>query len=76
MAIIQFSQQKTYRGSNQISIDVARNGRPFGQIWTFRKTATETFPWTAKTLAGEFKHFYKVDGGLRAAKKWIEAKGV
>jgi hypothetical protein len=41
----------TYKGSNRISFNVDFNGRPFGQIWTF-KASDEIHPFHVKTLDG------------------------
>jgi hypothetical protein len=36
------------KGSNRIAWNVDKNGIPFGQIWTFRNTDTETHLFHAK----------------------------
>jgi hypothetical protein len=67
-------------GSNQTSINVDRDGKPFGQLWTFN-TKDETHGWHAKTLGGAYAYFdYIPDGtfapkikALIAAREWMEA---
>lgn len=67
-----FNRIARAHGSNQTKIEVDRNGRPWGMVWTFRNTRTETHPWHAKALNGEHKAFYEADGGLRAAMDFIK----
>lgn len=46
-------------GSNMIVINVKRNGKPFGQIWTFKEKGTKSVV-NAKTLAGSEGAFSSV----------------
>lgn len=46
-----------HHGSNLISWNVDLNGHAFGQIWTYRNTATETHRFHAKTLAEDYADF-------------------
>lgn len=68
---LKFIQQTPSKDTNQRTINVERNGRPFGQLWTFEAKG-ETHPWHAKTLAGDYHAFYAKDGGLTAAQRWLE----
>ena len=68
--MVTFSKPK--RGF-QMTVNVDRDGVPFGQIWTFRDTASEWHPWHAKLINGEHKAFYgatKADG-YEKAKHWM-----
>lgn len=49
------------KGSNAIEWTVARNGVPFGLIWTF-KARGEAHPFHAKTLDGAYKCFANYEG--------------
>lgn len=44
-------------GSDMISHRVDKNDRPFGMLWTFKATATETHRWHAKALSGAYANF-------------------
>lgn len=35
------------------TVNVSRNGQPFGQIWKYKNTSSERFPWQFKSLQGE-----------------------
>lgn len=74
--MVKFSDKITYRGSNQITVNVDRDGHPFGQIWTFRDTRSTKSPWHVKAEDGSFTHFYaeKKADALAQAKAWIAAK--
>jgi hypothetical protein len=39
------------------TVNVSRNGEPFGQLWTWKNTRTEQHPWHAKPLNGEHEVF-------------------
>jgi|14_taG_2_1085336.scaffolds.fasta_scaffold97039_2 hypothetical protein len=39
----------------KITVNVSRNGEPFGQLWTWSNTRTERHPWHSKPLDGEHK---------------------
>lgn len=55
-------------------INVDYKGRPFAQLWTWKKQ-NETHPWHAKLACGEeYKCFYSDEGGLEAAKDWLRKK--
>lgn len=56
-------------GSSQQTINVERNGKPFGQLWTWPNTKTEWHPWHAKPLNGDHKTF----DNLKDAKTHMEA---
>jgi hypothetical protein len=60
-------------GSNQTTINVGRNGKPFGQLWTFTANG-ETHGWHAKTLNGSYKLFdgASKSANLTAAKAWMK----
>jgi hypothetical protein len=64
-----FKKVTPRKGSNQTQWNVDSDGKPFGAIWTFRNTRTETFPFTAKPLDAEHAHF----GTLAEAKDFMEA---
>lgn len=69
-----FRIQKKRPGTTQMVVNVERDGQPFGQLWTWPTTATETHPWHAKPLTGEHKTFDKGgEGGIKAAKAYMEA---
>lgn len=44
-------------GSTQQTINVERNGEPFGQLWTWPNTRTERHPWHVKLLEGNHRTF-------------------
>lgn len=48
------------KGSNRIAYNVDLNGRPFGQIWTF-KANNEKHGYHVKTLAGVYKLYSTYD---------------
>lgn len=67
-------------GSTQTTIDVERDGKPFGQLWTWPNTKTDTHPWHSKPLNGEHEAFYAPTGkpkaaALALAKEYMEAHG-
>ena len=39
------------------TVNVSRGGEPFGQIWTWANTRTESHPWHAKPLNGTHEVF-------------------
>lgn len=43
-------------GSKQTTINVDRDGKPFGQLWTFTNKG-EVHGWHAKTLDGAYAYF-------------------
>lgn len=45
------------KGGSQIRWNVELDGKPFGQIWTFKKKAGFKFMFHAKSLAGEYGEF-------------------
>lgn len=55
--MLEFITMKRNKGSNQITINLELDGKPYGQIWTFRNTNTEQHPWHVKLLSGEYKNF-------------------
>lgn len=61
--------KSTFKGSNQITFNVGLNGRPFGQIWTF-KAKGERHPYHVKTLAG----FYATAANYAAAELLIRGE--
>lgn len=57
----------TFKGSNRIAYNVDLNGRPFGQIFTF-KARGEVHPFTVVTLAGasgQFKTYAEAERFIR-----------
>lgn len=50
-------KQPAVKGSSQITWNVSLDGKPFGQIWTFKKQAGFKFMFTAKALSGEWGNF-------------------
>lgn len=60
-----FSEIIKTKGSNAQRINVSKDGRPFGQIWTF-KAAGEKHPWHFKGLSGSYQTF----STLKAAKEF------
>ncbi len=44
------------KGGNQVIWNVALDGNPFGQIWTFQARG-ECHPFHAKALSGEYARF-------------------
>jgi hypothetical protein len=73
--MVTFSKDIKFRGSNQTTVNVSRNDRPFGQLWTFTAKG-ETHGWHAKTLAGDYRLFEAANkkDALFAARKWIAEK--
>jgi len=55
-------------GSSQHTINVERDGKPFGQIWTWPNTATEHHLWHVKPLNGNHETF----DNLKDAKTHME----
>ena len=51
-----FTKQANIRGSKAINWNVDRDGEPFGAIWTYKKTRTETFMFHAKAQCGSFRY--------------------
>jgi hypothetical protein len=79
--MLTYTKQKTKPGSTQQVINVDRDGKPFGQIWTFRDTKDTWHPWHAKPLNGQHVTFTKgrlgegdQPGSLQAAKAYMEAE--
>ena len=57
-------------GSSQQTINVERNGEPFGQMWTWPNTATERHPWHALPLNGNHETF----DTLKQAKTYMQSE--
>ena len=57
------------RGGEQITINVERDGLPFGQLWTFPNKVGFTHPWHAKPLNGEHRTF----ATKKAAKNFMKS---
>jgi hypothetical protein len=72
MAVLEYTKRPKVRDSTMKEIAVTKNGRPFGMLWTWPTTRTETHPWHAQPLKGEHKAFYAKEGGLKAAKAYME----
>ena len=69
-----FSKIRTAVGSTRQYIEVSRNGKPFGTIWTYKNTKKESSPWQAQTLNDVHKVFeYNTDKNkaLKDAKDWM-----
>ena len=49
-------------------VEVSRNGRPLGLLWTWLNTADTKHPWHAKPLNGRH-HTFRT---LALAKRWME----
>lgn len=41
-------------GSSQVTINVDLNGKPWGQLWTFKEAPGETHGWHIKSLSGYY----------------------
>jgi hypothetical protein len=69
-----FHALKKIAGSNMTSVNVDRDGKPFGSLWTFTAKG-ETHGWHAQTLKGAYKLFEGPSkaASLAAAKAWMEA---
>jgi len=55
-------------GSERITINIEKDGLPYGQIWTWPDTKTEKHPWHVKLLTGEGH----VLSTLTRIKQWVE----
>lgn len=53
------------KSNGRTEINVSLNGKPFGQMWTF-KAKGETHPWHAKPLNGEHATFWGRNGKKEA----------
>ena len=58
------------KGIDTKTINVSRDDKPFGQMWTFTNTKDEEHPWHVSPLNGEHKVFWG-KGGLQAAKEYM-----
>ena len=56
-----------------IQINVEKDGKPFGQLWTWKDTEDTFHPWHAKPLHGSHMTFDGSVNGLIAAKKYLES---
>ena len=65
---MKYIEVKTKPGSTQISINIEKDGRPYGQIWNWPDTKTEKHPWHVELLTGE-GHVFPT---LKRTKQWIE----
>lgn len=54
---ISFVRASKNSGSNMVAWNVSLNGKPFGQVWTFRNTKTDTHRFHAKTLKDDYADF-------------------
>ena len=52
-----FTKVRRNIGSSCTQVNVDKDGRPFGALWTFRNTKTEWHPWHAQALNGEHRTF-------------------
>lgn len=50
-------KQPYIKGGSQVQWNVSLNGRPFGQISTFRRQAGYKFKFLSKALSGEWGNF-------------------
>lgn len=64
---ITFIAQEQRKGSSRIVYNVNVNGRPFGQVWTF-KVPGETHPWHV----GELNGFHDIRGSKEQAFELIK----
>lgn len=62
---ITITKRPTHKGGSAIEWAVDLDGRPFGMIWTFKNTATETHRFHAKTLRGVYDNFATYDAAER-----------
>lgn len=70
----EFVSAPQYSGSNSMQINVKYRGRPYGALWSFKETKTESFGWHAKKLNGEYAFFDPRDyGSKKAAQKAARA---
>lgn len=63
---ITITKEKAIKGSNRIAWNVDLDGKPFGQIWTFKNTFTETYRFSVSTLAGYWSDFGTYEMAERA----------
>ena len=57
MTEITITKRRAVKGSTAITWDIDRNGRPYGQIWTF-KAKGEQHPHHVKTLSGFYRQVW------------------
>ena len=62
-----FTNVITKPGSTQQTVNVSRDGEPFGQLWTWANTRTELHPWHAQPLDG----LHKLFNSLPLAKEYM-----
>ena len=71
-----FSTRKRDAWSYQIGIEVSSGGEPFGLIWTYPDTATESHPWHAKPLEGKHVTFATLDAAKTYMAGLVALKGL
>lgn len=66
---ITITKEKAFKGSNRIVYNYDLDGKPFGQVWTY-KTAGETHKWHAAKSDGSYIGAYDTraaaDVGIRS----------
>jgi hypothetical protein len=55
--IFKITKIAAVKGASQITWNVDKNGRPYGQIWTFNRQKGFRFHYTAKLLSGQVEFF-------------------
>jgi len=72
--MITFSKIRNANGSTRQYIEVSKDGKPFGSLWTYKESRTDQHPWQARTLNDQHKVFWNTSDkkrALEAAKNWI-----
>jgi len=69
--MITFSKVIRKSGSSMKTIEVSKDEKPFGSLWTWFEKGEE-HPWHVKPLTREHKFFYGKNG-LKMAKEYIKS---
>lgn len=56
LQVVTLTKVAAVKGSNRVAYNVDCDGKPFGQIWTF-KAKGEVHKFHAKALSGEYEAF-------------------
>jgi len=73
--MIEYTKVPKVSGSSIQTINISKDGKSYGQMWTWPNTKNETHPWHVKLLNNTHNISYAMPKAksLKQLKTWVEA---